>query len=150
MALAIIQAGIILAVAILCLFFRYKDGSAFGSITAGILFFILSAMLISGYTYETGARTSTYQNVTTYDVAHSCIDVRNESWDEIELDGSDCGAGQITETGTFRRTAVLLSETPVTQTVNDITTSAFSIISLCAGLLFFIDAFGLILSPKKN
>ena len=82
MVLSLALAGIIVAAAVLCLFFRYKDGSPFGSITAGLLFFILSAMLLTGLSVPGTVTASTYDNAIIQSNTSTCA---NGTWNSTLL-----------------------------------------------------------------
>jgi hypothetical protein len=149
MAFALFHALLLFFAAAACIFLRYKDGSGYGSLAGGFLLFMLSAFLYPGVlTYDSGATATAYQNLTSYTVAHTCTDPRNESWFEYETDGSDCGGNPVVETVTFSTVPLPVSSTPLTESVQPDVVRALSVVSMATALLFLFD--GVVLYTRKK
>jgi len=105
MVLPLIHAGIIVAAALVCLFFRYKDGSPFGSFTAGLLAFILSALLLGGLTVPGTTTAIGYENVVFTENTTSCV---NGTWNNTLLYPEGWVAGHYLAGGVYADTATII------------------------------------------
>ena len=110
----------------------------FTALTGFALVCVAIMLYGNGLSWENGI-TYSYGNVTEHRVIHSCVDSKNDSWDEVEFNNSDCG-GAVTEWHEFKHYPQLQYERKSYATRNNRYTDSLAIIAAILGLFYAATA----------